>query len=361
MTRIPIAIVTGFLGSGKTTLLNRLLREPALAHTAVVMNEFGEIGLDHALVAASKDHVVLLENGCLCCAVRGDLVATLDDLHNRRSRGDIPRFDRIVIETSGLADPSPVIHALLAEPTLAARFSVGTIVATVDAVNARHTLDSHMESVRQAALADRILITKFDLVQGDESEALGSLVARLRGLNPAAQISRCDDPSLIPADLLHCPEHGVADDGANVRRWLNAEAFEYHHHEDSAHDCDHHGHFERQIESFCIVREEPFTEASLRLLIDALTQNMGPNLLRVKALLNIAEEPARPAVLQGAQRLLHELTWLDRWPDDDRRSKLVFITQGIGQDEIEDTIALLDRVAARTATARQKVRDDQVP
>lgn len=357
MTRIPVAILTGFLGSGKTTLLNRLLREPALAHTAVVMNEFGEIGIDHALVAASDDHVILLENGCLCCAVRGDLVTTLDDLHRRRSRGDIPHFDQLVIETSGLADPSPVIHAVLTEPTLAARFSIVAIVATVDAVNGHYTLDSHMESARQIALADHILITKYDLLEADASTVVDSLIARLRRVNPAAKITRCDDPSVIAADLLRGGGRDPANEGSNVRRWLNAEAFDSDHHDDSTHDCDHHGHFDRQIKSFCIVREEPISNDMLRLLIDALSQNVGPNLLRVKGLLNISEQPDRPAVIQGAQRLLHALTWLDHWPDDDRRSKLVFITQGVDRKEIEDMIGLLDRIATQTASALQRARN----
>ncbi len=160
----PVAILTGFLGSGKTTLLNRAMRDPAMARTAVVINEFGEISLDHALATTSDDTIMVLENGCLCCTVFGDLVTTLNRLYHAREAGEIPRFDHVVIETSGLADPAPVVQAFLSDPTLAGLYRVGTVVATVDAVNGPETLDRHVESVRQVALADLVLLTKLDLL-----------------------------------------------------------------------------------------------------------------------------------------------------------------------------------------------------
>jgi G3E family GTPase len=338
------------------------MRNPAMANTAVVINEFGEISLDHALAASSDDTIMVLENGCLCCTVFGDLVQTLNRLYHAREAGDISRFDHVVIETSGLADPAPVIQAFLSDPTLAGLYRIGAVVAIVDAVNGPGTLDKHVEAIRQIALADHILITKLDMLGNERSAREQALRERLLRINPAARISRIDDPALDVIALLRSPGLDPSNTGADARAWLNAEAYEHpagHDHEGhdhSAHDHDHHGLHDRDIASFCFIRDEPIPREALRLLLDALQQNLGPNLLRVKGILNIAEEPDRPAVIQGAQHLLHNLSWLDRWPDADRRSKIVFITQGYDRAEVEDMIALLDRVAARTAAARARAQ-----
>ncbi len=378
MSHTPVTILTGFLGSGKTTLLNRAMRDPAMANTAVVINEFGEVGLDHMLAAQSDDTIMVLENGCLCCTVFGDLVTTLNNLYHQREDGVIPRFDHVVIETSGLADPSPLIQAFLSDPTLAGLYRIGAVVATVDAVNGPHTLDEHIESVRQVALADQILITKLDLVPlpslprergregwGDASEAEALLTARLHRLNPAAKISRIDDPS-FNLSILRGDGFNPADARADARAWLNTAAYEqhddghdHHHEHDGDPDHDHHHLHDRDIASFCFTRDKPIPREALRLLLDALQQNLGPNLLRVKGIVNVAEDPDRPAVIQGAQQLLHNLSWLERWPDGDHRSKIVFITQGFDRAEVEDMIALLDRVATRTAAARARAQTSQ--
>ena len=393
MSYTPVTILTGFLGSGKTTLLNRALRDPAMANTAVVINEFGEVSLDHVLAAQSDDTIMVLENGCLCCTVFGDLVTTLNNLYHQREDGAIPRFDHVVIETSGLADPAPLIQAFLSDPILAGLYRIGAVVATVDAVNGPQTLDAHPESVRQVALADHILLTKLDLVsanavpppergrtvaagdqvgvgKGKETPTRqldaadlplaggGELVARLRRLNPAATISRIDEPSFSAAALLRAG-YDPNDVRADARAWLNAAAYEQvasHVHDQHDHDHDHHHLHDRDIASFCFTREQPITREALRLLLDALQQNLGPNLLRVKGIVHVAEEPDRPAVIQGAQQLLHNMTWLDRWPDADRTSKIVFITQGFDRAEVEDMIAVLDRVATRTAAARARAQ-----
>ncbi|HUZ31907.1 MAG TPA: GTP-binding protein [Xanthobacteraceae bacterium] len=394
MSHTPVTILTGFLGSGKTTLLNRALRDPAMANTAVVINEFGEIGLDHLLAAQSDDTIMVLENGCLCCTVFGDLVTTLNNLYHQREDGTIPRFDHVVIETSGLADPSPLIQAFLSDPTLAGLYRIGGVVATVDGVNGPNTLDEHIESVRQVALADHILITKLDLVAPEKARKAeeAALTARLRRLNPAAKISRLDLPDASAqagqgreaavdiGELLRADALKPGDPKADARAWLNAAAYtaadaqarddlhkDLHHDHDHDHDHadhgnresnlhDHHHLHDRDIASFCFTREQPIAREALRLLLDALQQNLGPNLLRVKGIVHVAEEPDRPAVIQGAQQLLHNLTWLDRWPDADRTSKIVFITQGFDRADVEDMIAVLDRVASRTAAARARAQ-----
>jgi G3E family GTPase len=363
VSHTPVTILTGFLGSGKTTLLNRAMRDPSMANTAVVINEFGEVGLDHMLAAQSDDTIMVLENGCLCCTVFGDLVTTLNNLYHQREDGAIPRFDHVVIETSGLADPSPLVQAFLSDPTLAGLYRIGAVVATVDAVNGPHTLDEYIESVRQVALADQILITKLDLVEPAKAKtAEASLTARLHRLNPAAQISRIDDPS-FSVSILRGDGFNPADARADARAWLNAGAYEHHdphdHHHEHDGDHDHHHLHDRDIASFCFTRDKPIPREALRLLLDALQQNLGPNLLRVKGIVNVAEEPDRPAVIQGAQQLLHNLSWLERWPDADHRSKIVFITQGFDRAEVEDMIALLDRVATRTAAARARAQTSQ--
>ena len=363
MEQTPVTILSGFLGSGKTTLLNRALRDPKLAGTAVVINEFGEVSLDHSLVTQSDDTIMVLENGCLCCTVFGDLIVTLNTLWYRRDAKEIPPFDHVVIETSGLADPAPVVQAFLSDPTLAGLYRVGKVIVTVDAVNGRGTLDRHSESVRQLALADHVLITKLDLVDAAERDATeAALIARIREINPAATINRIDDPSLDVIGLLANPGPDPTKSDAEARDWLNLAAYqsderEHHHHDhDHDHDDGHHHHHRDDIESFAFIRDEPTSKYALQLLLNSLEQNLGPNLLRVKGLINVREMPDRPAVIQGAQHLLHNISWLERWPDADRRTKIVFITQNIEKAQIEEMIGVLDRVATRTARAREKAQ-----
>ncbi len=359
MALIPVTILSGFLGSGKTTLLNRALRDPKLSRTAVVINEFGEISVDHALVTQSDDTIMVLENGCLCCTVFGDLIATLNTLWYRREAGEIPPFDHVVIETSGLADPAPVVQAFLSDPTLAGLFRVGRAIVTVDAINGPGTLDRHSESVRQLALADHILITKLDLVDpAERAAAEAALIERLREINPAAKITRIDDPTLDAVMLLGDPGSDPNAGDAAARDWLNVEAYEgqdhdHHHHHGNDHDHHHH---DDGIASFAFVREEPTSKYALQLLLNSLEHNLGPNLLRVKGLVHVREMPDRPAVIQGAQHLLSNISWLERWPDDDRRTKIVFITQNFERAAIEEMIGLLDRVATRTAKARERAQ-----
>jgi G3E family GTPase len=368
--RIPVTLVTGFLGSGKTTLINSALRSAELAKTVVVVNEFGEVGLDHQLFASSSDSVVVLENGCLCCTVRSDLVGTLNGLYHARERGDTPAFDNVVIETSGLAEPGPVLQAFLSEPTLDGLYRVANVLTVVDAVNWAGTSEAHEEAVRQVALADQIRITKLDMVTGDRQNSSSRIRLELRRINPSAVIDEVDWSAAAIAKLLSSRGFDATDPQSDPRPWLNVQAYGNALHDHDAHDGDHHDHDHsgrsqsfhlegRGIENFVLTRESPLTREEAQFLLDGIAQNLGTGLLRVKGLVNVAEEPGRPAVIQGAQHLLHTMTWLDRWPDGDHRSRIIFITQGIPRDSLRDIIDLLDRVSARTFRARARGRKAQ--
>lgn len=368
--RIPVTLVTGFLGSGKTTMINAALRAPKMARTVVVVNEFGEVGLDHQLVTASSDQVMVLENGCLCCTVRGDLIGTLNGLYHDRAAGRIPSFDHVVIESSGLAEPGPVLQAFLSEPTLDGLYRVATVITLVDAVNWKETAERHDEALRQVAFADKVVLTKLDLPGEVGLEA--AVRADIADLNPVAEVMSIDLSPKIVASLLTTPGFDAADPKADPRPWLKLtqhlarqEAEQHHghdHHHDHDHDHDHAGHTAhyhlrgKGIESFVLLREKPLSREELQFLLDGITQNLGPGLLRVKGLVNIADETGRPAVIQGAQHLLHTMTWLERWPDKDHRTRIVFITQGITGAELREIVELLDRVGRRTFKAREAAR-----
>ena len=362
-TRTPVSILTGFLGSGKTTLMNRALRDPAMARTAIVINEFGEVSIDHALTTASNDTIMVLENGCLCCTVFGDLVQTFARLYHSREAGEIA-FDHVVVETSGLAEPAPVIQAFLSDPVMEGLYRVGAVIATVDAINGRHTLTEHTVSVAQVALADCLLISKLDLIPQDQRAASqAAMTALLRQFNPAAMIGAVDDPATDPIALMRHSLPDPSDGPDSAKAWLDASlpaaAGAHAEHQHATHQPSpdaHSHHHDASIASFSLIREVPLPREALQLLLSSLERHLGPKLLRVKGLVHVAEEPDRPAVIQGAQHLLHNLTWLPRWPDADRRTRIVFITQGIASSELAEMVGLLDRVAQRTAAARARVQ-----
>jgi G3E family GTPase len=314
--KIPVTVVTGFLGSGKTTLINRLLRAPGLADTAVVINEFGEIGLDHHLVESAREDIVLLRNGCVCCSVRGDLVDTLADLRARAVSGAVPPFARAIVETTGLADPAPVLQTLLGDPAITGDYSLAGLVATLDAVNWERQRAEHPEAAAQAALADRLLLTKTDMAG---VAAVARVKARLRAANPSAEIVEVVHGAVAPDLVLEAfagPRAHPADTPA-------------HHHQ--AHDVD--------IRSFAARYETPVEWDAFADWLGSLISLRGADILRVKGLVNVAGRD-RPVVVNGVHHVFHPPSTLAAWPDADRATRLVFITRGLDLSKLSAALEM---------------------
>jgi G3E family GTPase len=332
----PVTVLTGFLGAGKTTLLNHLLRQPALARTAVLVNEFGEIGLDHLLVEKLDDNTILLNAGCLCCTVRGDLARVLREMLPRARRDEI---NRIIIETTGLADPIPILATLMSDPVAAAAYRLDGIITVVDAVNGPDHLDAQQEAVRQVAVADRLVISKSDLADTT------SLRERLNALNPGAPITEAAHGIIDPAFILHAGLFDPRSKIPDVAGWLNAAAFEdAHHHHHHHHDPNRH---DSRIAAFCVTLEQPLDGQALMMWLQMLVASHGENLLRVKGILNLKGHD-RPVAIHAVRHLMHPPVKLAAWPEaDPRTTRLVFITSDLPRDVIQDGLHAF-QVAATT-------------
>ena len=328
---IPLNVLTGFLGAGKTSLLNRLIDDPALAETAVIINEFGDVSLDHLLVREIRDGVVLLQSGCLCCTLRGDLVDALEQLLRDLDNGRAT-FRRVILETTGLADPAPVLQTAMAHPYLAMRYRLDGVITVVDAINGTATLDAHLEAVKQVAVADRIVLSKTDLIDSPERRAVcDGLKARLRTLNPAAPILDAAAGEATAAQLLGAGLYDPSRKIPDVARWLALEAYEaggeaHGHHHHHHHDVNRH---DERIRSFSLVTDAAVPAAVFDMFLDLVRSLHGPNLLRLKGIVKLAEDPERPLVIHGVQHVFHPPARLPAWPDQDTRTRIVLITRDV--------------------------------
>jgi len=330
----PVTLLTGFLGSGKTTLLNRLLKHPSMQETAVLINEFGAVSIDHLLVREASENIMVMSNGCICCSVAGDMVNALRDLYFKRANNEIPNFKRVVIETTGLADPAPIMHTLIEMPLVSARYSFSGIVTTVDAVHGEQQLDDHFESVKQAAVADRIVLTKTDTAS---REQIAALRARLLALNPAADVVEAILGDIAPDRLFDTGLYQPSRKTPDVQNWLRAAAYRQipaqpllpTHNALSRHDA--------RINSFVVTFKEPVAWYALVDALEMLTSHRGENLLRIKGIVNVAGEPL-PRVIHAVQHTIYPAATLSAWPDGEHNTKLVFITRDLDEALIRQTL-----------------------
>ena len=335
---VPVSILTGFLGAGKTTLLNQLIGDPWLSDAALIINEFGDVGIDHLLVETSGDGVIELSDGCLCCTVRGELVDTLADLMDRMQSGRIRPFSRVIIETTGLADPVPVMQSVIGHPALGQSYRLEGLVTVVDAVNGLATLESHEEARRQVAVADTLVLSKTGLV--DDCDALR---AELDALNPLARVVGCDDPELSARSLFDTGAYDPVARSLDVARWLNSDQDDHrhhehghagHHHDGHTHDVNRH---DQHIRSDSVVFEKPISPEALVMFLDLLRSAHGPNLLRVKGIIKLSDDPSRPLVLHAVQALMSEPVRLQAWPEGaSEETRLVVITRDMPQGFIAE-------------------------
>ena len=328
INQIPVTVITGFLGSGKTTLLSSILKKKEMQKTAVIINEFGEIGLDHALIEHTDENIVELQSGCICCTIQGDLNKTLIDLFDKMMNGKVSSFNRVLIETTGLANPVPIIHTLMSSIELIRIYSLDGVITVVDSVNGEKTLDLHEESLKQLALAEKIILSKTDIIDKDE---IKSLIYRIKEINPVSQIVYSKFGNIPLEEIFGLGAYDPYKKSEDVKKWLAAEKYKdkkHHHH----HDVNRHN---ENIRAFSMVSENPVNMIAFSFFRDMITAALGANLLRMKGIINIAGEE-RPAVIHGVQHIFHPVQWLETWPDNDRRTKLVFITQNIKKEQIED-------------------------
>lgn len=341
---ITANILTGFLGSGKTSLLRRLLKQPDLSDTAVMINEFGEVGLDHLLIEAVDDEVVLLDSGCVCCTIRGDLKEALLRLYARRQRGEVPPFNRVVIETTGLADPAPIVATFAADPMLKHHFRVGNVVTVVDAECGAANLDLYDECRRQVAVADRLVVSKIDIAGSRKARKLQTLLSRI---NPSAELLESSESDDASAALLTHDTHDEATRLDEVSRWIAASVSDDHDHDDhdNAHDSQHRG-----IRAMLLSADEPLDWAAFGLWLSMLLNRHGASVLRAKGLINVVGRDA-PVVVQGVQHLIHKPVHLERWPEGVPRTRLVLIVRGLDESLIRRSFRAFMRLGTKTTAA----------
>lgn len=343
--KIPLSLLTGFLGSGKTTLLNALIEQPAFHNTLVIINEYGEISLDHLLVTHSEEELVVeMSSGCICCSIRGDLQTTLNEVYDRYVTAQGRQFDRVIIETTGLASPIPILHTLMTDAFIANHYFLDSVITTIDAVNGLSTLDQYQEAVQQAAVADHILVTKSDLA---DKNKLSELTDRLHHLNPGATFDVTVNGNIDGHQLLNTGLFTATNKHPDVEAWLNAEAVEAHHrqHEHHHHDHDHHHehehhdhehgelHHDDHIRTFCFTLDEPISAQVFEEWLSMFVSFQGERILRMKGIINLEGEN-RPVVIHGVQHLFHPAIFLPEWPSEDHRTRLVFITKDIEKETV---------------------------
>ena len=333
---IPISIITGFLGSGKTTLLSELLKQEVMTNTAVIINEFGEVGLDHNLIVTTDENIVELKNGCICCTIQEDLKSTLLDLIRKMEQNMIPHFNRVVIETTGLADPVPIIHTLMTSIDLQRTYSIDGIITLVDAVNGEQTYNNHEEAIKQTALADKIILSKTDLSKKLDVNLIKN---RIKKINPKADIIESNKKSLPITELLGLNDYDPLNKSWNVQEWLAIEKYKEndHKHHDHNHNINRHG---DNVESFSLVTNQQINMTTFNFFIELLSSQMGSKLLRIKGMLNIKGKNG-PAIIHGVQHIFHPVEWLEEWPDEDHSNRLVFITRDIKKSYIEEFFKII--------------------
>ncbi len=337
---IPVNVITGFLGSGKTSLLQRLLNSEAFADTAVLINEFGEVGLDHHLLEEVDENTLLLQSGCICCTIRGDLKDAIRDLYSRRERGEIPAFRRLVIETTGLADPAPILSTITSETVIHRHFRLGNVIATVDAVNALLHLRRQPESVKQIAVADRIVLTKTDLAKPGAVKKAKEAIGRINPMVPMIEgASGPIDPFLLLAQDVHDESHKLRE----IELWLAASRHDEDHGHGKLHRHDVNRH-DKRIAAFALTFDKPMDWTAFGIWLTMLLQSRGEDVLRVKGILNVIGV-ATPVVIHGVQHVVHTPVHMKDWPDDDRRSRIVFIVRDIAKAEIADSLSAFNAMA----------------
>jgi len=340
---VPVSIITGFLGSGKTTLLNRMLQGDGLANSLVIINEFGEVGIDHLLVSTPNENMRLLSNGCLCCEVRGDLVETLADAARQRVAGTIPAFDRVIVETTGLADPVPLVQTVVSDRDVSPSYRLDSVITMVDAVNLLTQIDRQPESVKQIAVSDLLLISKTDIAED------GSVIAvkeRARGINGSVEVLEVVRGEVDPRLLFGRGAVSEETSASRLDRWLgHAATCTLDHHEHCGHEHQHHqdsghaaGRHDDRVQTFSIVLDKPATRRSFAVWLTMLASFRGANLLRVKGIVNVE---GRPLVINAVQAVLHEPIELKGWPSEDQRTRIVFIVREMDRGDLEKTVETL--------------------